>query len=260
MLRATRPPRPLLQRPGPPLIEITIPVLNEEQTLAAQVRTLRRFLDEELPDLAPIGIVIADNGSSDRTPELARGLAEELTHLRYLRLEERGVGRALKAAWHSSEAEIVGYMDLDLATDLRHLRPALTPLTEGRADIVAGSRLIEGARVVGRKLSREVTSRAFNLIVKAMFSTRFSDGQCGFKFLRRELLPRLEAHGAASNGWIFASELLIVGEHLGLRVLDLPVVWTDSPESKVRVGRLAVEYLGALRSLRRKLSARSAAR
>jgi Glycosyltransferases involved in cell wall biogenesis len=157
-------------------IEITIPILNEEATLADQVNKTHDYILNNLTDIGDIHIVLADNGSTDKTQVIARDLERTLPGVRYLRLEERGVGRALKASWTQSTADIVGYMDLDLATDLRHLRPALEALKANSADIVTGSRLAKGAKVIGRSPLRNVTSFGFNYIVKLIFNTSFSDG------------------------------------------------------------------------------------
>ncbi len=235
------------------MIEITIPVLNEEGTLDRQVRKTRNYIDQNLDDLGPITLVLADNGSTDATPDIARNLERELAGIRYLRLDERGVGRALKASWGNSNADIVGYMDLDLATNLRHLRSALEMLRANQADIVTGSRLARGAQVIGRSPRRTVTSHCFNLILRMMFGITFSDGMCGFKFLKRDILEKLRAAGAVSDGWFFATEILITSEFLGFRIGDLPVEWTDDPNSKVKIVKLAVEYLKAMRVLRRRL-------
>lgn len=237
-------------------IEITIPILNEESTLEAQVRKVHHYLQSDLRDLAPIVIVLADNGSTDATPEIARSLQKELDGVHYLRLEQRGVGRALKASWTQSKAEIVGYMDLDLATDLRYLRPALEKLRADQAEIVTGSRLAKGARVIGRSLLRNITSWGFNLIIRTVFRISFSDGMCGFKFLKRSCLENLRNAGAVSDGWFFATEILITGDYLGYRIFDLPVEWRDDQNSKVKIGKLVVEYLNAMRMLRRRLPAR----
>lgn len=240
-------------------IEITIPVLNEEETLERQITKTHTFLAEKLAHLQPITLVIADNGSTDETPAIARQLEHTLPNVKYIRLEERGVGRALKASWGSSSADIVGYMDLDLATDLNYLAPALKPLIEDTADIVTGSRLARGAKVHGRSPLRNVTSRAFNLIVKTAFNTKFSDGMCGFKFLQRPILAKLREAGAISDGWFFATEVLVTGEWLGYRVYDLPVEWTDDPNSKVKIAKLTMEYLKAMKALRLRLSQTKAA-
>lgn len=237
-------------------IEITIPILNEEGTLDEQVRKVHQYLQSNLRDFAPIVIILADNGSTDATPNIARSLQQQLDGVHYLRLEQKGVGRALKASWTQSKADIVGYMDLDLATDLRYLRPALEKLRMDQADIVTGSRLAKGARVIGRSLLRGFTSRCFNLIIKTLFRISFSDGMCGFKFLKRNCLENLRNAGAVSDGWFFATEILITGDYLGYRIFDLPVEWRDDPNSKVKIGKLAVEYLNAMRLLRRRLPAK----
>lgn len=238
----------------PDRIEITIPVLNEEETLEAQIIKTLDYFDAHLKQFPGLTLIIADNGSTDATPEISTRLQQRFENLKYLRLEKRGVGLALKASWSASEADIVGYMDLDLATDLKHLAPALTALVTREADVVTGSRLAKGARVVGRTPIREFTSRSFNVLVKTMFNTGFTDGMCGFKFLRREHLDEIMSAGAESDGWFFATELLLVAEHLQLKVKDLPVEWTDDPESKVNIRKLAIEYLKAMRLLKKKLN------
>ena len=234
-------------------IEITIPILNEEITLVEQVRKIHNFFEKNLQDIGLLKLILADNGSTDRTPDIAQALAKELTGVEYLRLEQRGVGLALKTSWCRSKADIVGYMDLDLATDLRHLRPALEKIMLESAEIVSGSRLAKGAKVVGRKHFRNFTSLCFNYIVKLIFGTSFTDGMCGFKFMQRSILERLMEAGAQSDGWFFATEILITGEHLNYRVVELPVIWTDDPNSKVKVVKLTVEYLRAMLVLHRRL-------
>lgn len=231
-------------------IEITIPVLNEQETIAKKVEEVDRFLSAEFPEES-IHLVVADNGSTDQTEAIAKKLSATLDRVEYLRLSERGVGRALKASWTQSKADIVGYMDLDLATDLSYLRPALNALIRDEADVVTGSRLAKGSTVIGRKFVRKVTSVGLNLLVRLVFSTTFTDGMCGFKFLKRTEVEKLIESGARSDGWFFATELLIVGEHLGLRIKDLPVRWTDDPESKVRIVSLSLEYIRAMKSLKK---------
>lgn len=237
------------------LIEITIPVLNEEETLRVQVLKVRDYIQKNLEEVGDIRIVIADNGSNDATEEISMALQADFQDVQYLRLSERGVGRALKASWGQSKADIVGYMDLDLATDLKYLRPALMALTSDDADIVTGSRLANGAKVIGRKPLRTFTSKSFNALVKCVLRTSFSDGMCGFKFLKRSMLQELMACGAQNDGWFFATELLATAEHLNYRLYDMPVEWTDDPNSKVKIAKLTREYLVSMLALRKKIEA-----
>lgn len=232
-------------------IEITIPVLNEEATISEKIRELHNYIENHLQDIGTISIIIADNGSTDTTEGKALALTNELSRIEYIRLGQRGVGRALKASWTKSNADIIGYMDLDLATDLKFIRPALDALS--CADIVTGSRLASGAKVIGRSRLRNFTSVCFNMLVKRVFQTSFSDGMCGFKFLKKKILEDLMSTGAQSDGWFFATELLVVGEHLNYRVADLPVTWTDDPNSKVKIVKLSMEYIKQIIQLKKTL-------
>lgn len=230
-------------------VEIAIPVLNEEATLERNVIAARAAIDRLFAEPQAVGLVIADNGSTDGTQAIALELQKSVPGLRYLRLPRPGVGAALKQAWLTSDADIVGYMDLDLATDVRHLPEAVDAIRQGAA-VCYGSRLHPQSKVVGRKLSRTVVSHAFNLVLRAYLGARFSDGMCGFKFLRRSALPDLMARGAVSDGWFFSTELLLAAERMSLPVAELPVDWTDDPDSRVRMVRLTLQYLRAMRVFR----------
>lgn len=238
--------------------EVTIPVLNEAETLDRQLRILHAFLCLHFPEREAWHIVIADNGSTDSTPEIARALAQELPEIRFLKVPEKGVGLALKTSWTTSKADIVGYMDLDLATDLKHFVQAFNALNSEGFDLVYGTRLHRKSRVIGRTLKREITSRVFNLLLKYYLGTHFSDGMCGFKWLKRSFAEPLIEGGATSNGWFFSTELLTVAEWKGLRICELPVQWTDdTSSSKVHIGRLAKQYLKAMARLKKRKPASS---
>ena len=233
--------------------DVTIPVLNEEQTLVLQVRTLHRFLSQHFPDTRQWQIVIADNGSTDTTRSLALELANELPEVKLVQVPEKGVGLALKTSWGQSQADLVGYMDLDLATDLQHFIQAYHALATEGFDLVYGSRLHSRSRVEGRTVKREITSRVFNKMLQTYLGTRFSDGMCGFKWLRREYVQPLLAGGAVSDGWFFSTELLAVAEWKGLKMCELPIKWTDdSTSSKVEIMPLAKQYMQAMKVLKQR--------
>ncbi len=232
--------------------DITIPVLNEEETLDRQVRFLHQFLCTHFPNRQDWSIVIADNGSTDATPRIAEELGRELPEVQLVRVPEKGVGLALKTSWGQSNADMVGYMDLDMATDLNHFLEARRAIAEGY-DVVYGTRLHARSKVIGRTLTREITSRVFNFIVQIYLGVRFSDGMCGFKWLKRTHVPALREGGAVSNGWFFSTELLAIAEWKGLRLYELPVVWTDdAANSKVNIPRLAKQYLRAMAVLKQR--------
>lgn len=234
-------------------IEITIPVLDEEETIKVNVLILLKFLRSEISDLASFGIVIADNGSNDRTREFGLELESEYAEVSYVRLDQKGVGKALKKSWDSSNSKIVGYLDLDMATDLKHIRQISEPLLRGNYEIATGTRLSKKSVVTGRSPIRATTSRVFNGLLKVFFKASFSDGMCGFKFLDRNLYQKLKENGATNDGWFFATELLLVAEHLGYPILEVPISWKDDNNSKVKIVKLSREYLSDMSSLKKKL-------
>src|SRR4051812_32995989 len=220
-------------------VEIVIPVYNEEAGLARSIRRLHTYLRERFP--LTWQITIADNASTDGTWTLARDLAHELDGVRATHLNEKGRGRALRACWSMSDAAVVAYMDVDLSTDLDALLPLVAPLVTGHSDVAIGTRLAAGSRVV-RGPKREAISRSYNLILKATLHSGFSDAQCGFKAVRadvaRQLLPLVE-----DQGWFFDTELLVLAEHNGLRVHEVPVDWVDAPAPRAHVASTAMDDL-----------------
>lgn len=233
--------------------DVTIPVLNEEATLAENVGILRDFLKSNFSAPKQWQIVIADNGSEDQTPAIGQDLAARWPEVQYLQLARRGVGLALKTSWGQSQADIVGYMDLDLATDLPHFIEAYQAIAEKQMDLVYGTRLHERSQVIGRSLKREVASRGFNWLLQTYLGTHFSDGMCGFKFLRRAIFPKLQALGADNDGWFFSTELLIISEWQKLKLYELPVKWTDdASSSRVKIIPLAKRYLKSMQAIKRK--------
>jgi putative flippase GtrA len=222
-----------------PQIDIVIPVYNEEAVLEHTIRRLHRFLSAELP--FTWRIVVADNASIDDTPQIARRMARELRGVKVLRLEEKGRGRALRAAWSESPAQVVCYMDVDLSTDLRGLLPLVAPLLSGHSDLAIGTRLAHGARVV-RGPKRELISRAYNTILHTALRARFSDAQCGFKAVRTGALRGL-VDDVHDDGWFFDTELLVLAQRRGLRIHEVPVDWVDDPDSRVDIVRTAWDDL-----------------
>src|SRR3954453_18179255 len=222
-----------------PQIDIVIPVHNEEAILEYTIRRLHRFLSAELP--FTWRIIVADNASVDDTPQIARRMARELRGVKVLRLDEKGRGRALRAAWSQSSAQVVCYMDVDLSTDLRGLLPLVAPLLSGHSDVAIGTRLAHGARVV-RGPKRELISRAYNRLLHATLRARFSDAQCGFKAVRADLAPALLAD-LRDDGWFFDTELLVLAQRRGMRIHEVPVDWIDDPDSRVDIVRTAAADL-----------------
>lgn len=225
--------------PGEPVLDVVIPVFNEEKDLGPCVHRLHDHLTKTFP--YPFRITIADNASTDGTPDVAAALAAAVEDVHSTRLEEKGRGRALRTVWSRSQAPVLAYMDVDLSTDLNALLPLVAPLISGHSDLAIGTRLARSSRVV-RGAKREFVSRAYNLLLRSSLAARFTDAQCGFKAIRRDvaqrLLPLVE-----DSGWFFDTELLVLAERAGLRIHEVPVDWVDDPDSTVHIVRTAAEDL-----------------
>jgi len=228
------------------LVEVTVPVYNEEKVLAESVRKLHAYLTANLP--FHFVITIADNASTDATFAIARRMAAELPRVRAVHLDRKGRGRALRDVWGNSEADVVAYMDADLSTGLEAFLPLIAPLVSGHCDVATGSRLLPGARVV-RGPKREIISRAYNVLLRIFLAARFSDAQCGFKAGRSEVIRAL-LPDVQDDAWFFDTELLLLAQRRGLRICEIPVTWVEDPDSKVDIVRTALADLRGMARLR----------
>jgi putative flippase GtrA len=238
---------------GSPVLDVVVPVHNEEAGLEPSLRRLHEYLSRSFP--YSFRITVAENASTDRTVEVGCRVAAELPGVELLVLPEPGRGRALRTAWLRSDASVLAYMDVDLSTDLAALLPLVAPLISGHSDLAIGSRLSPSSRVV-RGAKREIISRAYNLLLRGTLGTSLRDAQCGFKAIRADvaggLLPLVE-----DDGWFFDTELLFLAERSGLRIHEVPVDWVDDPDSRVDIVRTArADLAGIVRLLCRRAAGR----
>ncbi|MGV9452107.1 glycosyltransferase [Streptomyces sp. NPDC003635] len=231
--------RPISVDPRVPVLDVVVPVFNEEADLERGVRRLHAHLRAGFP--YAFRITVADNASTDATPRIAARLARELPEAEWLRLEEKGRGRALRAAWSRSSAPVLAYVDVDLSTELAALLPLVAPLISGHSDLAIGTRLAPGSRVV-RGPKREFLSRGYNTLLRSTLAVGFSDAQCGFKAVRREVAERLVPL-VRDEEWFFDTELLVLAERAGLRIHEVPVDWVDDPDSRVDIVATALADL-----------------
>jgi glycosyltransferase involved in cell wall biosynthesis len=233
-------------------VDIIIPVLNEAHVLAKSVATARAFLKENLP--CRWRVVVVDNGSTDGTEKVAAQLAADHADVGFVHLDLRGRGRALRQAWMQSKADVVGYMDVDLSTELAAIPRAVRAVTDEGYDLAIGSRLMRESQT-RRKFKREFISQAYNVFIKAVLWTRFSDAQCGFKFVTREVVERIVPQ-IKDQSWFFDTEMLVLGEKQGYRIKDLPVIWLEDDDSRVKIVQTAWDDIKGVFRLRRLLWSR----
>ena len=234
-----------------PTVEVVIPVYNEAQVLEASIRRLHAYLSAGFP--FSWRVTVADNASSDATLAVAEALAAELPGVSVVHVDRKGRGLALRTAWMASDAAVVAYMDVDLSTGLDALLPLVAPLVSGHSDLAIGSRLAPGANVA-RGPRRELISKSYNLILRTVFSTRLRDAQCGFKAVRTDIARRL-VPAVEDDAWFFDTELLLLAEHNGLRILEVPVDWHDDSDTRVAIVSTAIEDLKGVAHVARRFVA-----
>jgi glycosyltransferase involved in cell wall biosynthesis len=230
-------------------LDVVIPVLNEAHVLEGSVAKVRNFLSQNLDH--DWRIVIIDNGSTDGTEKVGKKLSAEFHDVEFIHLPQKGRGLALRSAWLKSTADIVCYTDVDLSTDLKFLPLLISAIAKDNYDLAIGSRMMKGS-YTKRSFKREIISRIYNIFVKAILFTRFSDAQCGFKAVTREAVEKIVPQ-IKDQSWFFDTELLVLAEKQGYRIKDIPVVWIEDDDSRVKILRTAWDDMKGVFRLRRQL-------
>lgn len=239
-----------------PKIEIVFPVHNEENRLEAGITQTADYL--EGIGLRDYILTIADNSSTDSTSEIAQKLVRLYAPVTYLHIPQKGVGVAVRTAFEMSSADIVGYMDIDLATNLRHLQEVIDAFENDESlQIVNGSRWANGYLSSGRSLNRVLSSIGLTTLLKRRLGMEANDAICGFKFFRRPVaLALVEESDRSDNGWFFIVEMLIRAERNGYRIMELPVEWIDDGNSSVKTIPTTKYYLHRSKELQKSLNNR----
>ena len=226
-------------------VDIVVPVYNEEKILEKSISTLTDFLKKNFKH--DWQIIIADNASIDKTLEIANNLSKKYKKVKVLHLDQKGRGRALRAAWTQSKADSVSYMDVDLSTDLTFFPLMVDSLLQGY-DVATGSRLMKGAEIK-RSLKREILSRGYNVLVRLILGVNYKDSQCGFKAVTREIVDKIVPE-VKDNAWFFDSELLFRAHKRGYKIKEIPVKWIEDEDSRVKIVNTVTNYLKSIAVLR----------
>ena len=231
-------------------INLLFPVLNERLRLQNGIDKTMAYLRENVS--IPYQLTILDNGSDDETPEIGKGLEEKYSEVTYVRVGERGVGVAFRKGIELNECALVGYMDIDLSTDIRYLGKTIE-LFQSRPELqyVNGSRFSKESDTKGRKWYRKITSMGLVLLLKTIFHMKATDAVCGFTFLRKEAAEKLVEVSGNDNGWFYTIEFLLRAERLGMVIYDMPVEWQEDYNTTVKVWKTIKNYLVQIHRLRK---------
>lgn len=236
-------------------VTIIFPVLNERLRLESGIVRTAEYLDGL--SFEDYEMIIVDNGSTDETPQIAAALAAKYPKVRYERIAVRGVGAAFRRGVELSRGDVVGYMDIDLSTNIRHLGEAIHLFdTREEVEYINGSRFARQSVTKGRKWYRKITSRGLLILLKLFLDMKATDAICGFTFVRREQALGLIKASSSDNGWFYMIEFLLRAEKTGIRVLDYPVEWQEDYNTTVKIVRTVCNYLVQIARLHREFYGR----
>jgi glycosyltransferase involved in cell wall biosynthesis len=228
------------------------PVLNEELRLENGIRKTIEYLREV--NIFDYIITIVDNGSTDRTEEISNSLCVEYEEVHYIRIEKKGVGVAFRAAVQENVCDIIGYMDIDLSTELIALKKMKEAFSNDAAlDIVNASRYNKDSVLIGRKWYRNMISYCLVGMLKVVFGMKATDAICGFKFFRKNCIEELLKSASDENGWFLLIEILLRAEKSGKKIYEVPVTWVYEEHTKVKIWKVTKNYLAQMYKLKKTL-------
>jgi len=231
-------------------INILFPVLNERLRLKSGIDRTMEYLRENVS--IPYQLTILDNGSEDETPQIGMQLAQDYPEVSYVRVGERGVGVAFRKGIELNECALVGYMDIDLSTDIKYLGKTIEMFQQRpELEYVNGSRFSKESDTRGRKWYRKITSMGLVILLKTIFHMKATDAVCGFTFLRKETAERLVAASGNDNGWFYTIEFLLRAERMGVVIYDMPVEWQEDYNTTVKIWKTIKNYLVQIRRLKK---------
>ena len=229
-------------------VNFLFPVLNEHLRLSKGIENAYAYLKENLE--CPFDMTIIDNGSDDDTPKIGKALEEKYPEVTYMRIEERGVGVAFKTGIENNTRDIVGYMDIDLSTDLKYVKKMLEAF-DSDPDLcyVNGTRFSKLSDTQGRKWYRKITSKGLVFLLKSVLKMKATDAVCGFTFVRKETGERLIGECGNDKGWFYTIEFLLRAERDGIKIYDMPVEWQEDYNTTVNIPKTIKNYLSNIKRL-----------
>jgi len=212
-------------------VTLVLPAYNEaeqlEDTVNKTIDALKNITDS-------FEIILAEDGSTDGTDKIAEVLAKKHRFVQHLHSDDRlGRGGSLKRAFKKSTGKVLAYIDVDLSTDMSHLKELVDAVSVEDFDIATGSRMLPQSNVK-RPIKRSIASACFNVLIRLLLKSGLYDHQCGFKSFKRESLFKL-IDDIEDEGWFWDTELLVVAQKRGYRVKEFPVMWRQCARTKVHL-------------------------
>jgi glycosyltransferase involved in cell wall biosynthesis len=231
-------------------ISVVLPAHNESKRIEEAVNQTNKALAEFTSSFE---IIIAEDGSTDGTAEIASRIEAKNSFVEHIHSETRlGKGKALNNAFKLAKGEILVFVDVDLSTDMKHLKELINAIKEDKYDFAIGSRMLKESEVK-RSFKRKTMSAVFNFLVRLILCSKIRDHQCGFKSFRRNSLMSL-IDEIKDEHLFWDTEMLLRAQIKGYRIKEIPVGWEDKggSETKVKLFRDGVMMLYKIIALKLK--------
>jgi glycosyltransferase involved in cell wall biosynthesis len=225
---------------------IIIPAYNEENRLPSTLERLSQFLQKQ-PFASEI--IVVENGSEDRTFEIAQQFAVGKQNVHVLRSERRGKGLAIRQGVTAASGEYIFLCDADLSMPVEEISKFIPPQLPG-VDIAIASREAPGSVRYNEPYYRHFTGRVFNTLIRLLVLPRLQDTQCGFKCIRAQVARDIFSYQTLT-GWAFDVELLYIARHRGYQIVEIPIHWYFNGDSKISIVRDSLRMFLDLLRIRR---------
>lgn len=223
------------------MFSLVLPAYNEAPRIEKCVEIAARMLHGQ-----KFEIIIAEDGSTDGTDEIGAKLSKKRLYVRHFHSDKKlGRGRALKQAFEQAKGDFVGYMDVDLATNPKHLLELVEHVK--KYDVVTGSRYLPDSNAK-RSNQRALLSSGYNLLVRILTGSKLYDHQCGFKAFKKKAILELNSL-SRENHWSWDTEVLVLAQHLGYSVKEFPVEWKEQKQTTVNLKRDVIDMAASVLKL-----------
>jgi glycosyltransferase involved in cell wall biosynthesis len=229
-----------------PFLSIIIPAHNEENRLPGTLEQIFRFLEQQSFSSE---VLVVENGSSDRTYEVAQDFASRHSNLRVIRNDQRGKGLAIHRGVQDVSGEYIFLCDADLSMPVEEISKFIPPQLD-HLDIAIGSREASGSVRYDEPYYRHLTGRVFNTLIRWLVLPGLQDTQCGFKCIRAQVARDIFPYQTLT-GWAFDVELLYIARHHGYKIFEIPIQWYFNADSKISVFRDSLRMFLDLLLIRR---------
>ena len=212
-------------------VSVVVPAYNEGNCIESNLETLVHYLRSAF---SRFEVIAVDDGSTDDTSRKIAEAAKREPCIRLLSFPaNRGKGFVVRQGILTAEGDAICFTDADLSTPVEAIEQGVSALRERLPVVIASRRHPDSVIAVRQGWLREAVGKAFNLFVRTFFSVPLEDTQCGFKCFDREAARAIFSR-AKIDGFAFDVEILVIARRLGYRVKEIPVHWTNSPDTKVR--------------------------